>query len=285
MPAASEALDSAPEAPEAPQAPAVVADPRGPLAVRVRDLSVGYTTTHEQLSDGIKDALRSIHRRSKRRQTVEALRGVSFEVERGSVYGVIGPNGAGKSTLFRVLAGILPPDAGRVELWGRATPLLSLGVGFNRQLTGRENILLGGMAAGLDRTKVSAHTQDILDFAELGDAIDRPMRTYSSGMFGRLGFAIAAHLDPEIILIDEALSAGDASFKDRCSTKLAELVEGDCTVMIVTHGVKMVQDMGHRCLWLDQGQVRAEGPAVEVVEAYLSDQGTNMSDTAVGIDV
>lgn len=265
--------------------PVVVEDDR-PVAVRAEGVCISFNTVHENLSSNLKHTLRTLHRRSKTKHVVEALRDVSFTVPRASVYGVIGHNGAGKSTLFRVLAGVMPPDAGRVELYGRVTPLLSLGVGFNRELTGRENILLGGLAAGLHREEVAAHTADIMKFAELGDAIDRPMRTYSSGMFGRLGFAIAAHLDPEIILIDEALSAGDASFKDRCAAKLLELVEGDCTVMIVTHGVTMVQQMGERCLWLDHGRVVTEGPADEVVESYLEQQGMAESeDVAVRIDV
>jgi ABC-type polysaccharide/polyol phosphate transport system ATPase subunit len=273
-------LDPAPAASEP-----VVIDDR-PLAVRAEKVCISFDTVHENLSANLKHTLRTLHRRSKTKHVVHALRDVSFTVPRGSVYGVIGHNGAGKSTLFRVLAGVMPPDAGRVELYGRVTPLLSLGVGFNRELTGRENILLGGLAAGLHRDEVAAHTDDIMRFAELGDAIDRPMRTYSSGMFGRLGFAIAAHLDPEIILIDEALSAGDASFKDRCAEKLLELVEGDCTVMIVTHGVTMVQQMGERCLWLDHGRVVTEGPADEVVESYLEHQGMAESeDVAVRIDV
>jgi ABC-type polysaccharide/polyol phosphate transport system ATPase subunit len=264
---------------------APAADDRS-LAVRVEGLCIHFDTVHENLSANLKHAVRNVHRRSKTKHVVQALRDVSFTVPRGSVYGVIGHNGAGKSTLFRVLAGVLPPDDGRIELWGRVTPLLSLGVGFNRELTGRENILLGGLAAGLHREEVAAHSQDILEFAELGDAIDRPMRTYSSGMFGRLGFAIAAHLDPEIILIDEALSAGDASFKDRCAEKLKELVEGDCTVMIVTHGVSMVQQMGERCLWLDHGRVVAEGEAGEIVESYLEHQGmADSKDVAVRIDI
>ena len=242
---------------------------------------------HENLSRNLKHTLRTLHRRSKTKHVVQALRDVSFEVRRGSVYGVIGHNGAGKSTLFRVLAGVLPPDAGRVELWGRVTPLLSLGVGLQpRAHRSGEHPARGVWRPACTARRSPPTPRTSSNFAELGDAIDRPMRTYSSGMFGRLGFAIAAHLDPEIILIDEALSAGDAAFKDRCADKLLELVEGDCTVMIVSHGVTMVQQMGERCLWLDHGRVVTEGPADEVVESYLEQQGMAESeDVAVRIDI
>jgi teichoic acid transport system ATP-binding protein len=244
-----------------------------PPALVVEDLWVRFNTTHENLGTTVRHYLTNIHRRSKSKRTVEALRGISFEVPHGSVYGVIGKNGAGKSTLFRVLSGIMPPDGGRVTLYGRTTPLLSLGVGFNRELTGRENILLGGMGNGLLANEIEDHADEIERFADLGDAIDYPMRTYSSGMFARLGFAVAAHLNPEILLIDEALSAGDAKFKDKCMAKISELCAAECTVLIVTHGLEIVRLLAERCLWLEKGDVRMEGPAKEVAAAYLATEG------------
>ena len=198
---------------------------------------------------------------------------MSFQVPAGSVYGVIGRNGAGKSTLLRIIAGILPPTAGRVAVWGRVTPLLSLGVGFNRELTGRENILLGGLTAGLTAAEVNANFDRVEEFAGLGDAIDFPMRTYSSGMFGRLAFSVAAHLRPEILLIDEALAAGDAAFKQKSMNKIVELCEhDDCTVLIVSHGLEVVKQLATGCVWLDRGIVRAEGSADEVVAEYMSEE-------------
>ncbi|MGH9027189.1 MAG: ABC transporter ATP-binding protein [Acidimicrobiia bacterium] len=197
---------------------------------------------------------------------------MTFDVPAGSVYGVIGPNGAGKTTLFRTIAGIYPPTKGRISLYGRVTPLLSLGVGFNRELTGRENIFLGGLAAGLEPSFIKRRYNEIVDFADIGEAIDQPMRTYSSGMFGRVAFAIAAHLDPEIILIDEALAAGDASFKQKSLGKIVELCERECTVMIISHGMDIVKQLAARSLWLDHGRIQAEGPSDEVVTAYLKSQ-------------
>ncbi len=228
-------------------------------AVRVEDLWIRYRTTSES-STTLKQALTSRRGRVKSAHYVEALRGVSFDVPAGAVYGVIGHNGAGKSTLFRTIAGILAPSAGRVTVAGRVTPLLSLGVGFNRELTGRENILLGGLATGLQPDEIMSHYDEVVTFADLGPALDYPMRTYSSGMFARLGFAVASHLDPDIMLIDEALSAGDARFKKRCMDKLVELCGRDCTVMIISHGLGLIKYLAERCVWLEAGSGPHGGP-------------------------
>jgi ABC-type polysaccharide/polyol phosphate transport system ATPase subunit len=240
-------------------------------AVRVDDLSVSFRVTREK-NQTLKGTLARLRDSSKQSMLIEALRGVSFQVPAGSVYGVIGRNGAGKSTLLRTIAGILPPTAGRVAVWGRVTPLLSLGVGFNRELTGRENILLGGLTAGLTAAEVYENFDQVEEFAGLGDAIDFPMRTYSSGMFGRLAFSVAAHLQPEILLIDEALAAGDAAFKLKSMGKIAQLCEQDCTVLIVSHGLEVVKALAERCVWLDRGVVHHEGPADEVVAAYMDEE-------------
>ena len=239
--------------------------------MRVEDLWVRFRTTRERQST-LKHAIRHARLKSKSRIRIDALRGVSFEVQTGSVYGVIGPNGAGKSTLFRTIAGIFPPTAGRISVYGRVTPLLSLGVGFNRELTGRENVVIGGLAAGLEPHYIKRRYKEIVDFADIGNAIDQPMRTYSSGMFGRVAFSIAAHLDPEIILIDEALAAGDAAFKQKSLGKIMELCERECTVMVVSHGMDIVKQLADTCMWLDRGTIQAEGPADEVVDAYLKNQ-------------
>ena len=198
------------------------------------------------------------------------------------MYGVIGHNGAGKSTLFRTIAGILPPTAGRVTVSGRVTPLLSLGVGFNPNLTGRENILMGGLATGLQPDEILEHYDEVVAFAELGPALEYPMKTYSSGMFARLGFAVASHLDPEILLIDEALSAGDARFKKRCMDKLVDLCGHDCTVMIISHGLTLISALAERCVWLERGQVRLEGPADDVVHALPHQRGHGRRDRRRG---
>jgi teichoic acid transport system ATP-binding protein len=243
-----------------------------PPAVWVDDVWVSFRVTREK-NQTLKGTLARMRDRSKQSMLIEALRGVSFQVPAGSVYGVIGRNGAGKSTMLRTIAGILPPTAGRVAVWGRVTPLLSLGVGFNRELTGRENILLGGLTAGLTAAEVYEGFDKVEEFAGLGDAIDFPMRTYSSGMFGRLAFSVAAHLKPEILLIDEALAAGDAAFKLKSMEKITELCEHeDCTVLIVSHGLEVVKALAERCVWLDRGVVRFEGSADDVVSAYMDEE-------------
>ena len=239
-------------------------------AVSIEDLWIRYRTQVES-NVSLKDRVLGGKKKARYRE-IEAIRGVSFDVPAGSVYGVIGHNGAGKSTLFRTIAGILAPSEGRVVVNGRVTPLLSLGVGFNAELTGRENILLGGLATGLHPDEIMDHYDEVVAFAELGDALGYPMKTYSSGMFARLGFAVASHLDPDILLIDEALSAGDARFKKRCSDKLVDLCGHDCTVMIISHGLQLVSMLAERCVWLEHGQVRKEGPAEDVVDAYLNSE-------------
>jgi ABC-type polysaccharide/polyol phosphate transport system ATPase subunit len=159
-----------------------------------------------------------------------------------------------------------------VTVRGHVTPLLSLGVGFNRELTGRENILLGGLTAGLTSEEVNDQAWMVEEFAGLGDAINFPMRTYSSGMFGRLAFSVAAHLKPEILLIDEALSAGDAAFKLKCMEKISDLIRRDCTVLIVSHGLEVVRLLASGCLWIDRGVVKMEGAAQDVIAGYLDDE-------------
>jgi teichoic acid transport system ATP-binding protein len=249
-------------------------------AIIVEDLWITFRASHDRPT--LRNALTS--RRSRQRtMMVEALAGISFEIPHGSVCGVIGRNGAGKTTLLRCVAGILPPTSGRVSVWGRVTPLLSLGLGFNRELTGRDNILLGGLTFGLSEEQVREHADEIEDFAGLGGAINFPMRTYSSGMFGRLAFAVAAHLEPEILLIDEALSAGDASFKHKCTQKINELCERDCTVLIVSHGLEVVKELAQYAIWLDRGTLLMDGRASEVIDAYFEEEEIE-SDEATALE-
>jgi len=242
-----------------------VSDP----AVKVENLEVSFRTTADRPSiRGLGSSLPG--RRGKVNGTVvEALRGISFDVQRGSVYGVIGRNGAGKSTMFRAVAGILSPTGGQVTTSGRVTPLLTVGLGFNRELSGYENILLGGLALGLKTDEVKNHHEEIVQFSELGPAIMHPMRTYSSGMFSRLAFSVATHLDPEIVLIDEALSAGDAAFKKKSQSKILDMCSSDTTVMIVSHGLEVVKNLADRALWLDKGLVKMEGTTEDVIGNYL----------------
>lgn len=248
-------------------------------AVRVEDVHLTYQARAEVDRQGRGNLLGN---KSRTWRTIDALRGIDFEVPYGSVYGVIGHNGAGKSTLFKAISGILAPTHGRITVAGRVTPLLALGIGFNKELTGRENVLLGGLAIGLQPEEVLERFDEVVAFADLGEALEYPMRTYSSGMFARLGFAVAAHLDPEILLIDEALSAGDSLFRNKCMDKLVELCGKECTVMIISHGLELITTLADRCVWIEQGKVVQEGPADKVVESYLhSDELTSQSMAAM----
>lgn len=200
---------------------------------------------------------------------VPALRDVSFSVPQGTVLCVIGRNGAGKSTLLRCLAGILAPDEGRIIVRGRISALLSIGVGMNGKLTGRENIKLGGLAMGLDERRLDDITDAIAEFAQLGEYVDYPVETYSSGMRARLGFAVVAHLDPEVLLIDEALAGGDSAFQNTTATKMAELCGNGRTIVLVTHSLAAVRQMATHVVWLHQGQVVEAGDPDDVVASYM----------------
>jgi ABC-type polysaccharide/polyol phosphate transport system ATPase subunit len=184
------------------------------------------------------------------------------------VLGVVGSNGAGKSTLMRTIAGILPPTVGRVEVNGRVSTLLALGVGFNSALTGRENVILGGLAAGLPRETLERKYDAIAAFAELEEFMDMPMRTYSSGMYGRLAFSVAVNMDPDILLIDEALSVGDAKFRRKSARKMQELCAEDRTVVLVSHALGTIKDLCDQAVWIDKGELKLWDDADSVVDAY-----------------
>ena len=200
---------------------------------------------------------------------VVALDDVSFQVKRGEAFGVIGHNGAGKSTLLRVLAGTLKPNSGKVLTWGKTSTLLQLGLGFNPQLSGRRNIYLGSLAGGLRKKEVDQLYDRIVEYSELGDAIDRPMKTYSSGMFSKLAFSVAMHLDPGILLLDEILGVGDEAFRDRSMTAMDNLLERSGTIIFVSHNLPKVAEFCDRAMWLDHGRLQAVGPAEEIVARYV----------------
>jgi ABC-type polysaccharide/polyol phosphate transport system ATPase subunit len=201
---------------------------------------------------------------------IEALRGVSFEVPRGTVMGVVGANGAGKSTLMRTVAGILPPTSGRVEVAGRVSTLLALGVGFNKDLSGRDNVVLGGLAAGLSREQLADKYEQIVDFAELDEFMDMPMRTYSSGMYGRLAFSVAVNMEPDILIIDEALSVGDAKFRRKSFNKMRDLCGEDRTILLVSHALGSIRELCDEAIWLHKGELRMWDDPDDVVEAYTN---------------
>lgn len=238
------------------------------LAVKVEDLSITYRTTFER-KPTLKQALVRLGRGQRAVRLVEALKNVSFEVKTGTAMGIIGANGAGKSTLMRAVAGILPPTTGNIEVWGKASTLLALGVGFNKNLSGRENIILGGLASGLSRRDVEDRADEVGEWTELGDFIDMPMRTYSSGMSARVAFSVAVHMEPDILMIDEALSTGDAHFREKANVKMAELRDSARAMFLVSHGLGSIKEMCTEAIWLDHGRLMMRGEPAEVVDAYM----------------
>lgn len=199
---------------------------------------------------------------------VPALTDVSFAVDRGETVGVVGPNGSGKSTLLKLLAGILRPTSGELTVHGRVAALLELGAGFHPEISGRENILINGLLLGLTRREVAARFHDIVRFAELEEFLDAPVKTYSSGMAVRLGFSIAAHCDPDVLLVDEVLAVGDEAFSRRSLEKFAEFERAGKTILVVSHDLALVAERCRRALWLDRGRLAADGPSAETVARY-----------------
>jgi ABC-type polysaccharide/polyol phosphate transport system ATPase subunit len=235
----------------------------------VDNVSVVYRAAYEKIPT-LRTTLMRLGRREKLVREIEAVKNVSFEVPQGTVLGIVGANGAGKSTLVRTIAGILPPTDGKVEVLGRVSTLLALGVGFNRDLSGRENVILGGLAAGLAREELEEKYEEIVDFAELEEFMDMPMRTYSSGMYGRLAFSVAIHMDPDILLIDEALSVGDAKFRRKSFDRMKELCEQARTIVLVSHAMGSIQELCHEAVWMHKGEMRKWGETDEVVDAYTT---------------
>jgi ABC-type polysaccharide/polyol phosphate transport system ATPase subunit len=252
------------------------------VAVKVENLSVTYRTAYEKVPT-FKSALKRMGKGERVVKEVEALQNINFEITHGTVLGIVGHNGAGKSTLMRAIAGILPPSSGRIEVHGRLSTLLALGVGFNPQLSGKENVMLGGLAAGLTREEVNERYETIANFAEIGEFIEMPMRTYSSGMFSRLAFSVAVHMEPDVLIIDEALSAGDAKFKKKAAEKMDELMGQARTLLLVSHALSTIKEMCNDAIWLDHGIMMRRGDPNEIVDAYLhhvevGDGATSMED-------
>jgi ABC-type polysaccharide/polyol phosphate transport system ATPase subunit len=264
----SEAPPAQPERPEPPH-PRQKPAPGEPPTVSVKDVSITYRTTFEKIPT-LRSAIVRLGRGERAVREVKAVRNASFDVPRGTSLGIIGANGAGKSTLMRAIAGVLPPTSGRIEVRGRISSLLALGVGFNAQLSGRENVVLGGLAAGLSRKEVEARADEVAEFAELGDFMEMPLRTYSAGMGARLAFSVSVHMDPDILLIDEALSAGDAAFKVKASQKMDDLMSSARAMFLVSHSMASIEQLCTDCIWMHKGQVMMHDTPQKCIEAYTN---------------
>lgn len=241
--------------------------PNSSIAVSIQRLGLTYKTSIEK-KPTLRARIKTLGRGKKHTRIVRAVDGISLDIHYGSVLGVIGSNGAGKSTLMRVISGIIPPTEGRVDVYGSVSTLLALGVGFNPSMTGRENVYLGGLAAGMTEAEIDENFEAIADFSELGESIDAPMRTYSSGMYARLAFSVAAIVEPDILIIDEALSTGDAKFKEKSLNRIKELRSADRALILVSHALATIEDVCNEVVWLNKGKLMARGNPAEVIAEY-----------------
>ena len=233
-------------------------------AIEVKDLCIHYKGFK---SYSIKQNL--LRGKKNKAEVFEAVKNVSFNVKKGEILGLIGKNGSGKSTMLRAIAGIFTPNSGSIDLHGNSVSLLAIGVGFQTELTGRENIMLSGMLLGFTEEQIKAKSQEIIEFSELGKFIDQPVRTYSSGMHSKLAFSITAILNTDIMLIDEVLSVGDARFKKKSYKKMKELItDENRTVVIVSHETKTIRELCHKVLWINDGEMMRYGDTEEVLTAY-----------------
>jgi len=241
-------------------------------AIELTNVSKIYRRYSGRQFSTLKSALlqRSLLRDLRPDETFPALRDVSFSVPRGSTYGVIGRNGSGKSTALKLVAGITKPTSGTVRVEGRISALIELGAGFHPEISGRENVFINGIMLGLTKRQVQERFDEIVDFAELREFIDAPVKTYSSGMYMRLGFAVAIHVDPDVLLVDEVLAVGDEGFTHKCLDKFAEFRRRGKTILLVTHSLNLVERFCDEALWLDTGQAMAHGDPLRVVGAYLT---------------
>ncbi len=251
--------------------------------VTIENLSKRYVIGHQRANDdGLRHALEEAVRapwkwlrptRQQRSATQEefwALRDVNLQVEQGEVVGIIGRNGAGKSTLLKILSRITEPTHGRIRMRGRTASLLEVGTGFHQELTGRENIFLNGAILGMSRAEIKRKFDEIVDFAEVEKFLDTPVKRYSSGMYVRLAFAVAAHLEPEILIVDEVLAVGDADFQKKCLDKMDDAGHAGRTLFFVSHNMQAVTRLCQRCVLLQDGMVKLDGPTHQVASAYLS---------------
>jgi len=235
--------------------------------IQLENVSVSYRLPTERIGTFKEYAIRKLQRKI-RLEKFWALTDVSLQVNRGEVFGLIGNNGAGKSTMLKVISKVLKPTKGRVVVYGRIAPLLELGAGFHPELSGRENVFLNGALLGYSRSEMESVFDEIVEFSELEQFIDSPIRTYSSGMFARLGFAVATAHVPEVLILDEILSVGDEAFQRKCNIRMKSFQQAGTTVLMVSHALDMLEGMCNRIAWIDHGKTQKIGEPQEVIAAY-----------------
>lgn len=238
-----------------------------PDAIRIEKVSVRYRIPRERIGSLKEYAIRRLKRRLFFDE-FEALKDVSLQIQAGETIGVIGRNGAGKSTLFRLIARVMPPSAGRVVVAGRVAPLLELGLGFHGELTGRENVMLQGTLLGFSRKEMRRRIPRIVEWAEVDEFIDAPIRTYSTGMAARLAFSVATDVEPDVLLVDEALAVGDEKFQRKCHTRIEEFRLAGKTVLLISHALEQIRDNCRRAIWIHEGRLVRDGDVDSVTSLY-----------------
>lgn len=237
-------------------------------AIEVNDVTMVFNMASAKLNS-LKEYFIALARRELFFKEFKALKNVSFNVPKGSVVGLVGTNGSGKSTMLKIIAGVLEPTEGSCVVRGNIAPLIELGAGFDIELTARENIYLNGALLGYTKAFIDEHIDDIIDFAELHDFMDMPLKNYSSGMVARIAFAIATVTEPDILIVDETLSVGDVFFQEKCMNRIRSFIEtGKVTVLFVSHDINQVENLCQTAVWIEKGVKRMEGPVAEVCEAY-----------------
>ena len=246
---------------------AISSEPQSDTVIFLKDVSVRYRVPSDSIKTFKEYLIRMVQGKIKHK-SFWALKNISLEVKQAEIFGIVGRNGAGKSTLLKVISKVLIPVEGRVWSKGIISPLLQLGAGFHPELTGRENVYLNATLLGHSREEIDEKLDDIIQFAAIGDFIEAPLRTYSSGMQARLGFAVASAWQPDILILDEVLSVGDLRFQNKCYKRMAKFRDSGATVLMVSHSISRVQEMCKRALWLDHGEIKLLGQADEVCDAY-----------------
>lgn len=239
-----------------------------PMAVEVKDVTMIFNMASESLGS-LKEYFISLARHKLFFEEFRALKNISFDVHRGEVVGLVGTNGSGKSTMLKIIAGVLEPSEGEVKVHGNIAPLIELGAGFDPELSARENIYLNGALLGYTKEFIDANFDGIIEFAELKDFVDMPLKNFSSGMVARIAFAIATITEPDILIVDETLSVGDVFFQQKCERRIQHFIEsGDVTVLFVSHSMEQVERICQRAVWIEKGDLRMDGPVDEVCKAY-----------------
>lgn len=239
----------------------------GETVIKVKDVGMEFVLQKEK-TDNLKEYVIKFFKRELKFQPFWALKNISFEIERGDKVGILGLNGAGKSTLLKLIAGVIKPTEGEIKVKGKVVPLLKIGAGFHPDYTGRENIFLNGAMLGFPKKFLEDKLDEIIEFSELEDFIDVPIKNYSSGMYARLAFSIATTVEPQILILDEVLSVGDAKFQKKSEKRMNSIINKDVTMLFVSHGIHQVKKMCNKAIWLEKGKVIMQGPVEEVCSMY-----------------